>query len=77
MAEAIAVLKAAFSSETFSFTGQHYQVRGHAAGRVPAQRPHPPLMIGAVGPPDRPHGSGLILSSVSAQATGRKLGWVR
>ena len=44
LAEAIAVLKAAFSGERFSFTGQHYQVRGHAAGPVPAQRPHPPLM---------------------------------
>ena len=50
LAEAIAVLKAAFSGERFSFTGQHYQVRGHAAGRAPCQRPHPPLMIGAVGP---------------------------
>jgi hypothetical protein len=50
LAEAIAVLKAAFSGERFSFTGQHYQVRGHAAGPVPAQRPHPPLMIGAAGP---------------------------
>jgi hypothetical protein len=28
-------------------------------------------------PRTRPDGSGLILSSVSAQATGRKLGWVR
>jgi hypothetical protein len=27
LAEAIAVLKAAFSSETFSFTGQHSVVR--------------------------------------------------
>ena len=28
-------------------------------------------------PRTRPHGSWPILSSVSAQATGRKLGWVR
>ena len=94
LAEAIAVLRAAFSGKTFSFPGKHYQVSGYAGGPVPVQRPHPPLMIGAAGPRllrlaareadivtlcprTRNDGSGLILSSVSAQATERKIGWVR
>jgi probable F420-dependent oxidoreductase len=94
LGEAITVLKAAFSGERFSFTGSHYQISEHAAGPVPAQRPHPPLMIGAgapkllglaareadivtLAPRTRADGSGLILASVSSEATQRKVGWVR
>jgi len=94
LAEAITVLKAAFSGQSFSFEGKHYQVSGYAGGPLPVQRPHPPLMIGAAGPRllglaareadivtlcprTRQDGSGLILSSVSADATERKIGWVR
>ncbi len=94
LTEAIAVLKAAFSGEKFSFSGRYYQITGHAARPLPAQRPHPPLMIGAgaprllglaareadivtLAPRTRADGSGLIRASVSAEATERKIGWIR
>jgi len=50
LTESIAVLKAAFSGERFSFTGRHYQVTGYEPVPLPVQRPHPPLMIGAGSP---------------------------
>ncbi len=50
LAEAITVLKGAFSGERFSFSGSHYTITEHAAQPVPVQRPHPPLMIGAGAP---------------------------
>jgi len=94
LSEAIAVLKAAFTGQRFSFSGRYYHITEHTAGPVPAQQPHPPLMIGAasprllrlagreadivtLAPRTRPDGSGLILASVSSQATERKIGCIR
>jgi probable F420-dependent oxidoreductase len=50
LTESVAVLKAAFAGERFSFTGRHYQVTGYTPVPLPVQRPHPPLMIGAGSP---------------------------
>jgi len=49
LAEAIAVLKGAFSGEEFSFAGEHYSITGYTGYPVPAQRPHPPFFIGGGG----------------------------
>lgn len=49
LAESVAVLKGAFSGETFSFSGEHYTVTDHTGGVVPVQRPHPPFFIGGGG----------------------------
>jgi probable F420-dependent oxidoreductase len=49
MAESIAIIKAYFTGETFSFHGEHYTVT-EAAGRVRAvQQPRPPLVVGGGG----------------------------
>jgi probable F420-dependent oxidoreductase len=44
--EAVAVLKGAFGEVPFSFSGKHYQVTDYEGLPKPAQRPHPPLLIG-------------------------------
>ena len=48
--EAIRVLKDLFAGEPFTFTGKHYVVDGLAGFPRPAQRPHPPLLLGAGSP---------------------------
>ncbi|HET7095707.1 MAG TPA: LLM class flavin-dependent oxidoreductase, partial [Thermomicrobiales bacterium] len=45
--ESIAVLKGLFAAEPFTYAGHHYQIDGFDAFPKPAQRPHPPLLIGA------------------------------
>jgi alkanesulfonate monooxygenase SsuD/methylene tetrahydromethanopterin reductase-like flavin-dependent oxidoreductase (luciferase family) len=45
--EALQVLKGLFSGEPFSFTGERYQIAGLQSFPLPAQRPHPPILIGA------------------------------
>jgi probable F420-dependent oxidoreductase len=45
--EALHVIKGLLTSEPFSFTGEHYQIAGLQAFPLPAQRPHPPILIGA------------------------------
>jgi probable F420-dependent oxidoreductase len=49
LAEAIAVLKGAFSGEPFSFAGEHYTVTDYTGQPVPVQRPHPPFFVGGGG----------------------------
>ncbi|MBV9822600.1 MAG: LLM class flavin-dependent oxidoreductase, partial [Actinobacteria bacterium] len=49
LAEAVAVLKGAFSGEPFSFAGEHYTITDHTGQPVPVQRPHPPFFIGGGG----------------------------
>lgn len=49
LAEAIAVLKGCFADGPFSFAGEHYTVTDHDAQPTPAQRPHPPFLIGGGG----------------------------
>jgi probable F420-dependent oxidoreductase len=45
--EALQVVKGLFSGESFTFTGEQYQIAGLQAFPLPAQRPHPPILIGA------------------------------
>jgi probable F420-dependent oxidoreductase len=47
--EAVAVLKDAFGDGSFSFTGEHYTITDYDGQPKPAQRPHPPFMIGGGG----------------------------
>ena len=49
LAEAVAVLKACFGDERFSFSGEHYSITGYDAQPKPVQRPHPPIFIGGGG----------------------------
>lgn len=49
MVEGITVLKGAFADGPFDFAGEHYTVTGYDGLPKPAQRPHPPLLIGGGG----------------------------
>ena len=49
MAEAVQILKSAFSGEAFSFQGKFYTVENFQLAGLPIQRPHPPLLIGGGG----------------------------
>jgi probable F420-dependent oxidoreductase len=49
MEEAISVLKGCFADDAFSFEGEHYRITGLDGLPKPAQRPHPPLLIGGGG----------------------------
>ncbi len=46
MDEYIRALKAAWSGEDFDFQGSGYSARGNRMRPRPAQRPHPPLLVG-------------------------------
>jgi probable F420-dependent oxidoreductase len=48
--EAVAVMKGLFADGPFSFEGHHYRITDHDGFPKPAQRPHPPFLIGAGGP---------------------------
>jgi probable F420-dependent oxidoreductase len=48
--EAVAIIKALLAGETVTFAGAHYMVSGLSLPVRPAQRPHPPLLIGGGGP---------------------------
>lgn len=45
--EALQILKGLWSEGPVHFAGQHYQIDGLEGYPKPAQRPHPPLLIGA------------------------------
>jgi len=45
--EGVRVVKGLFSGEPFTYTGEYYQIAGLQAFPLPAQRPHPPILIGA------------------------------
>ncbi|MEZ5169450.1 MAG: TIGR03621 family F420-dependent LLM class oxidoreductase [Acidimicrobiia bacterium] len=49
LAEAIQVVKGAWSPGPFSFTGDHYTIADYDATPEPVQEPHPPLLIGGGG----------------------------
>lgn len=53
LAEQLAIITGMWATpvgETFDFTGTHYTVAGSPALPKPAQRPHPPIIIGGGGP---------------------------
>jgi probable F420-dependent oxidoreductase len=58
MIEALHVIKGLFSDDPVTFTGIHYQVTGARGQPTPAQRPHPPILLG---------GSGKRILSVAAR----------
>ena len=47
--ESLTVLKGLWSGSSFSFHGDHYQIDMMEGFPTPAQKPHPPIMIGAGG----------------------------
>jgi probable F420-dependent oxidoreductase len=49
LAETVQIAKLAFTGETFSFDGTHYQVQGYTPHPRPVQRPRPPVMVGGGG----------------------------
>jgi probable F420-dependent oxidoreductase len=49
LAEAVAVLKGAFTDGPFTFHGEYYTIDDYDAWPKPVQQPHPPLMIGGGG----------------------------
>jgi probable F420-dependent oxidoreductase len=49
MEEAITVLKGLFADGPLTFSGTHYSIAGLEGYPKPAQRPHPPLLIGGAG----------------------------
>jgi probable F420-dependent oxidoreductase len=92
LAEAVAVMKGCFADGPFSFEGRFYRLTDHAGGPRPAQRPHPPFMIGGggrrtltlaareaqiVGLAPRAGPAGRDPRSMTWEATAEKIGWVR
>ena len=49
MAEALVIIKAFFAGGSVSYRGKHYNVEGLDAVPGPAQKPHPPIIIGGGG----------------------------
>jgi probable F420-dependent oxidoreductase len=49
LAEAVTVIKALMADGPCDFDGRHYRVRGLDGTPKPAQRPHPPILIGGGG----------------------------
>ena len=49
LAEAVTVIKGLLRGEQVTFSGQHYRVTGHRGHPLPAQRPHPPIVISGNG----------------------------
>ena len=93
LAEAIVVLKGAFGDEPFSFSGAHYTISNLDGQPKPAQRPHPPFMIGGGGrrtlelagreaqivsfAPRILAGGAADARSLTVEATAEKIEWVR
>jgi F420-dependent oxidoreductase-like protein len=68
--------------ETFDFAGAHYTVAGSPALPKPAQRPHPPIVIGGGGPKRTPalaarYASEFNLAFPTLEFTGTQFGRVR
>jgi probable F420-dependent oxidoreductase len=90
--EAVTVLKGLFANEPLTFKGEHYTITGMDGRPKPLQRPHPPILIGGGGrrilefaareaniiglAPRIAHARGDPLS-VTAEATGEKIDWIR
>lgn len=48
--ESVGIVKRYFTEETVTFAGQHYRIDGLPGNPKPAQKPHPPLILGGGGP---------------------------
>lgn len=93
LAEGIAVLKGLFADGPFSFEGTYYTIGGLDGQPKPAQRPHPPFLVGGggkrvlaiaareaatVGLAPRAVTDGKrLIADALAPATGEKIAWVR
>ncbi len=49
LAESVTIIKRLLKGEQVTFTGRHYRVTGHTIAPPPAQKPHPPILIGGNG----------------------------
>ena len=49
LAESVTIIKSLLNGEQVSFAGRHYRVSGHTIAPLPAQNPHPPILIGGNG----------------------------
>ncbi|OGO52092.1 MAG: luciferase [Chloroflexi bacterium RBG_16_68_14] len=47
--EALKIMKGFFAEGGFSFTGRYYTITGHEGTPKPAQKPHPPFLVGGGG----------------------------
>lgn len=91
--EAIQVLKGAWRGEPFNFAGEYYQTNDLTGRPAPVQQPHPRLMVGGGGKrmlslaareadivsvnARTTPGGGLDFLSLTAEAAGEKIGWIR
>jgi len=50
LVEAVEVVKALFTQDQATFTGKYYQLKDAPFDPKPVQRPHPPILIGGMGP---------------------------
>jgi probable F420-dependent oxidoreductase len=49
LAESVTIIKSLLKGDPVSFAGRHYRVTGHTIAPPPAQKPHPPILIGGNG----------------------------
>jgi probable F420-dependent oxidoreductase len=91
--EAVRLIKQLFTGEPQSFAGKYYTTDGLVSRPTPVQRPHPPILIGGGGRRmlslaarqadivslnlRTTSDGGLDFSSLTAEATLEKVGWVR
>ena len=50
LVESVQVVKALFTQDKATFTGKYYQLKDAPCDPKPVQRPHPPILIGGMGP---------------------------
>jgi probable F420-dependent oxidoreductase len=49
MEEGLTIIRGMFAGEPFTFSGEHYQVKGIEGSPRPVQKPHPPILLGGGG----------------------------
>jgi probable F420-dependent oxidoreductase len=49
LSESVKIIKNLLKGDQLTFTGRHYHVTGHTIAPPPAQKPHPPILIGGNG----------------------------
>jgi probable F420-dependent oxidoreductase len=92
LTETVQIIKGLFADERFSFMGKYYTITEMESWPKPAQRPHPPILIGAsgrrmlslaareaniIGLLVPSYGSQLRLIEGSSAAVGQQIEWLR